>query len=56
MPGDLSDAEGGLIDLSGLSLRDLDELGESRLSRELRQALGANPDETDAIAGFNNSV
>ncbi len=56
MPDDLSDAEGGLIDLSGLSLRDLDELGESSLSRELRQALGGNPDETEAIVGFNNSV
>ena len=56
MSDDPNDAQDGLVDLTGLSLRDLDELGESSLSRELRQALGANPDETDAIAGFNNSV
>jgi FXSXX-COOH protein len=56
MPDDVGDTDGGLIDLSGLSLRDLDKLGESRLLSELRQALGPNPDVTEAIAGFNNSV
>jgi FXSXX-COOH protein len=56
MPDDPYEADGGLIDLSGLSLRDLDKLGESCLSGELRQALGSNRDETEAIAGFNNSV
>jgi hypothetical protein len=45
MPDDPYEADGGLIDLSGLSLRDLDKL-----------ALGSNRDETEAIAGFNNSV
>lgn len=56
MPEDRNDANEGLIDLSGLSLRDLDKVGESILSRELRQALGPDPDATEAIAGFNNSV
>jgi len=56
MCGEPGGAEDGLIDLSGLSLRDLDECDESSLKAELRRILGSDPDGTGAIAGFNNSV
>lgn len=49
-PGD------GLLDLSGLSLRDLDRFGESSLSYELRRVLRADLDDSEAIAGWSNSV
>jgi hypothetical protein len=55
MPDELSEAaEGhGLVDLSGLSLRDLDKFGESSLAVELRRAFAADS-EPDVIAGFDN--
>jgi FXSXX-COOH protein len=56
MCGEPGGAEDGLIDLSGLSLRDLDECDESSLKAELRRILGSDPDGSGAIADFNNSV
>jgi FXSXX-COOH protein len=53
VPGD---AEDGLIDLSGLSLRDLDKLGDSSLVYELRRLLDDGDGEPEVIAGFNDSV
>ncbi len=56
MSDDPGDTEGGIIDLSGLTLRDLDEWGDSSLLRELRRVLGPNLDDHDAVAGWGNSV
>ncbi len=56
MPDELNDAEDGLIDLSGLSLRDLDKFGESSLAFELRRVLDPDADVADVIAGFENTV
>jgi FXSXX-COOH protein len=56
MIDDPDGAEGVLIDLSGLSLRDLDGWGESSLLVELRRVLQQDSDDPDAIAGFTNSV
>jgi len=53
VPGDADD---GLIDLSGLSLRDLDKLGESALSHELRRVLLSASADDETIAGFSESV
>jgi FXSXX-COOH protein len=54
---DVSDDAGdGLIDLSGLSLRDLDKLGDSSLLHELRRVLGPEEGEGEMFAGFNDSV
>jgi FXSXX-COOH protein len=53
VPGD---AEGGLIDLSGLSLRDLDKLGDSSLMHELRRLFDGGDEEAEIVAGFNNTV
>lgn len=50
------DAEDGIIDLSGLSLRDLDKIGESVLSHELRRVLLSASADAEAIAGFTESV
>jgi FXSXX-COOH protein len=48
--------EDGLIDLSGLSLRDLDKLGESALSLELRRLLLSGSTDDETISGFTDSV
>jgi FXSXX-COOH protein len=52
VPGDAEDA---LIDVSGLSLRDLDKLGDSQLAQELRWLLGRDSEEGEAISGFPQS-
>lgn len=53
VPGDPED---GLIDLTGLSLRDLDKLGDSVLAAELLRVLRPGSSDDEAIAGFNQSV
>lgn len=50
------DTEAGLIDLSGMSLRDLDKLDGSSLVHELRQMLEADSSDAETISGFNDSI
>jgi FXSXX-COOH protein len=50
------DAGYGLIDVSGLSLRDLDKLGDSALSHELRRMLLSVSEDAETMAGHNDSV
>jgi FXSXX-COOH protein len=47
---DVTDLGGDLIDVSGLSLRDLDKLGETGLSTALRRLLD---DPKEPLAGFS---
>ncbi|MFC6580629.1 FxSxx-COOH cyclophane-containing RiPP peptide [Planomonospora parontospora] len=44
----------GLIDVSGLDLHDLDEMGESSLDHALR--LLADDENTGPVAGFQSSI
>lgn len=53
VPGDTED---GLIDVSGLSLRDVDKLGDSSLAHELRRLLGRDDGDAETISGFTDSV
>jgi FXSXX-COOH protein len=50
MREDVTDLGGELIDVSGLSLRDLDDLGETRLGAALRRLLD---DPQEPLAGFS---
>lgn len=50
------DTEAGLIDLSGMSLRDLDKLDGSSLAHELRQLLESDSGDAETISGFNDSI
>ena len=43
-----------LIDVTGLSLRELDEIPERRLADALRQVLDA--DDSGPVAGFNSRI
>ena len=43
-----------LIDVTGMSLRDLDAISESRLAETLRRVLA--DDETGPVAGFTSRV
>lgn len=54
MPDDSIKAEGGLIDLSGLSLRDLEKFSQSSLWHELRRVLDPPSDDAGTIAEWNN--
>jgi FXSXX-COOH protein len=56
MHDDPADPEAGLIDLSGLSLRDLDESDNSSLLLELHRVLRPDPSRPDPIGGWSNSV
>jgi FXSXX-COOH protein len=53
VPGDAEDA---LVDVSGLSLRDVDKLGDSSLAHELRRLLLREEGDSEPISGFNDSV
>jgi hypothetical protein len=53
-PGEVATLCGDLIDVSGFSLRDLDELDKSTFSQELRRLL-QHPAE-NAAAGFKSSI
>ena len=50
--GDIADAR-GLIDLTGLSPRDLDKFGDSSLAYELRRVYDGDSDP-DVFAAFGN--
>jgi FXSXX-COOH protein len=43
-----------LIDVSGMSLRDLDEIGETSLAQVLRRVL--DDDEIGSVAGFTSKA
>ncbi|ROO90631.1 FXSXX-COOH protein [Actinocorallia herbida] len=50
-------ARGDLVDVSGLSLPDLDSLDRSSLWHVLTEILGpAEPDAGDTVAAFNASL
>lgn len=51
-----ADRDDGLIDLTGLSLRDLEKLTDSALSQELLRVLRSGSSGGESIAGFNQSV
>lgn len=53
MRDDISAAANGLIDLTGVSLRDLDESDESCLGDALRRALHSREDDAEPIASFS---
>ncbi|WP_433187610.1 FxSxx-COOH cyclophane-containing RiPP peptide [Actinoallomurus sp. CA-150999] len=50
------DFGGGIIDLSGLSLQDLDDLADSVLVAEVREMLDSSSLDAGVVAGFNSSV
>ena len=55
MRGEITEESGhALIDVSGMSLRDLDEIGESSLADALRHVL--EDDEIGPAAGFTARV
>ena len=54
MPDDSITAEGGLIDLSGLSMHDLETCRQSTLWYELRRILEVPRDDAGTIAEWNN--
>lgn len=56
MRDDISAAVNGLIDLTGLSLRDLDESGQSCLGDALRRVLRSREDDAEPVAGFSSST
>jgi FXSXX-COOH protein len=49
-----NDLEGDLLDVTDLSLRDLDAIGESRLARALRQVLDG--EDITPVAGFSAQI
>jgi FXSXX-COOH protein len=48
--------DGGLIDVSGLRLSDLDEADETQLSQALRQVMGSEESDDEVIAGFQSRI
>lgn len=53
-PGDVADPDEGLIDLTGLDLGDLDATDRSCLTEALRRLVDAQPQGTEAVAGFQD--
>ena len=51
-----SDLAGQLLNCSGLSLRDLDELDGSAFAHAIRGLVTPDRRDTEAIAGFNSFV
>jgi FXSXX-COOH protein len=52
-PIDLGD---DLIDLSGVTLRDLDQLGESILVKALRPLMEGADSDSEPVAGFQSRI
>ncbi|MFF0310930.1 FxSxx-COOH cyclophane-containing RiPP peptide [Streptosporangium sp. NPDC004379] len=48
--------DSGLIDVSGLSLRDLDRLDETALAHALRRLMEIEERDADPVAGHQSSV
>jgi FXSXX-COOH protein len=51
-----TDFGGGIIDLSGFSLEDLEDLADSALAAELREVLDSSRCDAGVVAGFNSTV
>ncbi|WP_067827072.1 FxSxx-COOH cyclophane-containing RiPP peptide [Actinomadura kijaniata] len=45
----------GLVDISGLSLHDLDDLDDGVIARALREVLDPSPGETEVTSSFESS-
>jgi FXSXX-COOH protein len=56
MRDDISAAASGLLDLTEVSLHDLDESDESCLGDALRRVLRTREDDAEPIAGFSAST
>lgn len=56
MSQDATASDDGLIDLDDMSLRDLDDLGDTVLARELRKVLASSAAPTEAIARFQSKA
>ena len=60
MPRDPSGVKAGIetdiLDLSGLSLSDLEEVRPSTLGRVLRRIVAQDDDPTDPVIGFEASI
>ena len=56
MDSDQQEGASGLIDVSGMTLSDLREWGDSSLVAELRRALGPDSGDDNGVARFSNSV
>ena len=54
MPDDAGDFSGALIDVSGISLADLNQIGESRITVALRRVL--EDEDTGPVAGFTSRI
>ena len=52
----LGGLETGMIDLTGLSLHDLDDLGQSSLGLALRRVLDPDGEPTDSVVGFQSGI
>ncbi|CAL9602827.1 hypothetical protein SUDANB121_05488 [Nocardiopsis dassonvillei] len=44
----------GLVEVSGLSLRDLGTAGDTVIARALRAVLATTPDAEEGVAAFSN--
>ncbi|GAA1545679.1 hypothetical protein GCM10009678_30400 [Actinomadura kijaniata] len=55
MPEQTAVPASGLVDISGLTLHDLDDLDDGTIAWALREVLDPAPGETEVVAGFDNS-
>jgi hypothetical protein len=55
-PEHLDDVCGDLVDVSGFSLRDINELDRSVLAEELRRLLDGAHDDANAVGRFKASI
>lgn len=56
LSGPLDDLGTTLIDLSGLSLGDLDAVGQTALGTALRRVVARGNEPTDPVVGFQSSI
>ncbi|MGK5557600.1 FxSxx-COOH cyclophane-containing RiPP peptide [Actinomadura kijaniata] len=56
MPERTAAPASGLVDVSGLTLHELDDLDDSAIARALREVLDPAPGETEVVAGFDNNT
>jgi FXSXX-COOH protein len=56
VPDPARDLETDMIDVSGLSLRDIGHLDQSSLGLALRRVLDPKQELTDPVVGFQSSI
>lgn len=56
VPNSTGDLEADLIDLAGLSLADLEDLGQSSLGVTLRRVLDQDRQPADPVVAFQSSI